>query len=154
MSYEVLAIRYATREATKAESYYRFAAYGDADAEIGMDYFFWVLRDGARVVLVDSGYAVEAGERRGRKTLRAPLDALRAAGVEPSAVEHLILTHLHYDHTGLVHEFLDTPMTVARRDLDFWTGPLAGKAQLGPIVEDAISALEQPAKRPQAATGS
>ena len=82
MSWEVLAFRYATREATKAELYYRYAAYGEPDAEIGMDYFFWVLRDGERTVLVDTGYSVEAGERRGRTTLAVlrPADGVCISG--------------------------------------------------------------------------
>jgi glyoxylase-like metal-dependent hydrolase (beta-lactamase superfamily II) len=142
MSYEVYALRYATRSATKAESYYRYAAYGEPDAEIGMDYFFWVLRNGGRIVLVDCGYEVAAGERRGRRTLCPPLEALERAGVETSAVEHLILTHLHYDHTGLVPAFLGTPMTVHRRELDFWTGPLAAKPQLSHLIEpDEVAAV-------------
>jgi glyoxylase-like metal-dependent hydrolase (beta-lactamase superfamily II) len=134
-NYDVYAIRYATRSATKAESYYRFAAYGDADAEIGMDYFFWLLRDGARTILVDTGYALEAGERRGRQTLCPPLEALARADVEQDDVGHVILTHLHYDHSGAAGAFLDRPITVHRRELDFWTGPLATKAQLAPIIE-------------------
>ena len=134
-SYEVFAVRYATRETRKSECYYRYHAYGEPDAAIGMDYFFWVLRDGDRVVLVDTGYSVAAGERRSRTTLCSPLEALARAGVEPAGVEHLILTHLHYDHTGAVGAFRDTPTTVHRRDLDFWTGPLAAKPQFAPIVE-------------------
>ena len=134
-AYQVFAIRYATREATKSESYYRFAAYGDQDAEIGMDYFFWVLRDGERTVVVDTGYAVEAGERRGRTTLVPPIDALAQAGVAPGDVAHLILTHLHYDHTGLASLFPNTPTTVHRRELEFWTSPLATKPQLSHLIE-------------------
>jgi len=137
MSYEVLAFRYATREATKAELYYRYAAYGEPDAEIGMDYFFWVLREGDNVVLVDTGYGIEAGEQRGRTTLCPPLEALTRAGIELSAIGRLVLTHLHYDHTGAVGAFRDVPMTVHRRELDFWAGPIASKVQLASLIEPA-----------------
>jgi glyoxylase-like metal-dependent hydrolase (beta-lactamase superfamily II) len=135
MSYEVYAIRYATRSVTKSGVYYHFEAYGEPDAEIGMDYFFWLLRDGDRTVLVDCGYEVAGGERRGRTTLCPPAEALARAGVEPGDVSHLILSHLHYDHTGLAGEFRETPMTVHRRELDFWTGPLATKPQLVELIE-------------------
>ena len=142
MSYEVLAIRYATRSASRAEVYYHFEAYGEPDAEIGMDYFFWVLRDGKRTVLVDCGYDVAGGERRGRTTLCPPLEALARAGIVPSAVGHLILTHLHYDHTGLAGALLETPMTVHRRELDFWTAPIAEKPQLSHLIEpDEVTAV-------------
>jgi glyoxylase-like metal-dependent hydrolase (beta-lactamase superfamily II) len=142
MSYEVLAIRYATREASKAESYYGYEAYGEPDAEIGMDYFFWVLRDGDDVALVDTGYSVEAGERRGRTTLCPPLEALERAGIERSSIGHLVLTHLHYDHCGAVRALAGVPMTVHRRELDFWSGPLAEKAQLAHLIEpDDVAAV-------------
>jgi glyoxylase-like metal-dependent hydrolase (beta-lactamase superfamily II) len=137
MPYEVYALRYATRAATKAESYYRYAAYGEPDAEIGMDYFFWLLRDGATTILVDTGYSADAGARRGRTTLCPPLDALARADAGPRTIDRLILTHLHYDHTGAVPALLDKPITVHRRELEFWTSPLAAKAQLAPIVEPA-----------------
>jgi glyoxylase-like metal-dependent hydrolase (beta-lactamase superfamily II) len=141
-AYEVFAIRYATREATKSESYYRFASYHDEDAQIGMDYFFWVLRSGERVVLVDCGYGIEAGERRGRRTLVPPIDALAQAGVVPASVGHLLLTHLHYDHTGLASLFGGTPTTVHRRELEFWTSPLAAKPQFSHLIEsDELAAV-------------
>jgi glyoxylase-like metal-dependent hydrolase (beta-lactamase superfamily II) len=135
LSWEVSAVRYATRSARRSEIYYHFEAYGEPDAELGMDYFFWLLRDGARVVLVDSGYSVEAGDRRGRTTLCPPADALARAGVEPAHVGHLVLTHLHYDHTGLVEAFAGVPITAHRRELDFWTSSLAAKPQLANLIE-------------------
>jgi glyoxylase-like metal-dependent hydrolase (beta-lactamase superfamily II) len=138
-AYEVFAFRYATRGATKAESYYGYGAYGEPDAEIGMDYFFWVLRDGDEVVLVDTGYSPEAGERRGRRTLCPPLEALERAGIEP---QRLVLTHLHYDHAGAIAAFRNLPVTVHRRELDFWTSPLAGKPQLSHLIEpDDVAAV-------------
>jgi glyoxylase-like metal-dependent hydrolase (beta-lactamase superfamily II) len=141
MSYEVFAVRYATRAANRAEIYHHFEAYGEPDAELGMDYFFWVLRDDGRVVLVDCGYGIEAGERRGRTTLVPPIDGLAQAGVVPADVGHLILTHLHYDHTGLLSLFRDTPTTVHRRELEFWTSPLATKPQLSHLIEpDEVAA--------------
>jgi glyoxylase-like metal-dependent hydrolase (beta-lactamase superfamily II) len=142
LPYEVYAIRYATRSATKAQSFYGWSAYGEPDAEIGMDYFFWLLRDGDGAVLVDTGYSVEAGERRGRTTLVPPLEGLARAGVEPADVRQLVMTHLHYDHTGAVAAFGDVPTTVHRRDLEFWTGPLAAKHQFSHLIEpDEVAAV-------------
>ena len=53
--YEVVAIRYATRETTKAACYFGYHAYGEPDEPYVMDYFFWLLRGGGRTVLVDTG---------------------------------------------------------------------------------------------------
>lgn len=66
----------------------------------------WVLRDGKHVVVIDTG--VGNGKDRpdprfkGRfHRLNTPyLERLRAAGVEPESVTHVINTHLHSDHVG------------------------------------------------------
>lgn len=55
-------------------------------------------------------------------------ESLRAAGIEPEAVTHVLFTHLHPDHFwGALDEF-DSPLfpnarwLAASRELDFWTG--------------------------------
>jgi glyoxylase-like metal-dependent hydrolase (beta-lactamase superfamily II) len=39
-------------------------------------------------------------KRRQRHFLRCPIEALASLGVEPQDVDHVVLTHLHYDHAG------------------------------------------------------
>jgi glyoxylase-like metal-dependent hydrolase (beta-lactamase superfamily II) len=133
--YEVTALRYGTRTTRKSECYYRWSSYGEPDAEIGMDYFFWVLRNGAATIVVDTGFHPEAGARRGRTTLCPPGEALRLIGVEPETVPMVILTHLHYDHTGNLEWFPDAELVVQRSELEFWSGPAARHEQLAPLIE-------------------
>jgi glyoxylase-like metal-dependent hydrolase (beta-lactamase superfamily II) len=66
-----------------------------------------------------------------------PLEALRRAGVNPAAVDAVVNTHLHYDHTGHLDAFGDAPVLVPRTELEFWSGPLATRAQLGAHIEPA-----------------
>jgi glyoxylase-like metal-dependent hydrolase (beta-lactamase superfamily II) len=133
--YEVTALRYGTRMTRKSECYYRWSSYGEPDAEIGMDYFFWVLRNGAATIVVDTGFHPESGARRGRTTLCPPDEALRLIGVEPETVPMVILTHLHYDHTGNLEWFPDAELVVQRSELEFWSGPEARHEQLAPLIE-------------------
>ncbi len=133
--WEVLAIRYATRATLRSECYYRYHAYGEPDGPLQMDYFCWVVRDGRRTVVVDTGFDPAVGERRGRTCLIAPLTALAAVGVLPETVELLVLTHLHYDHTGHVHAFPNAELVVAERELDFWAGPMASRVQIAAPIE-------------------
>jgi glyoxylase-like metal-dependent hydrolase (beta-lactamase superfamily II) len=133
--YEVTALRYGTRTTRKSECYYRWSSYGEPDAEIEMDYFFWVLRNGAATIVVDTGFHPESGARRGRTCLCPPVEALRRIGVDPGTVGTVVLTHLHYDHTGNVAAFPQAELVVQRSELDFWSGSEAGEAQFAPHVE-------------------
>jgi len=135
--FEVVAVRYATRETTKSECYYRYWTYGEPDAPIRMDYYFWILRGGGETVLVDTGFAPESGTRRGRTCLCEPLEALRRLGIDPGSVSLVVLTHLHYDHTGNLEAFPDAELVVQRRELEFWPGPMASRFQFAGIVEPA-----------------
>lgn len=126
--YEVLAIRYATRLTSRSDCFAGFGHTGEPDAELRMDYFFWLVRNNERTVLVDTGFAPEVGTRRGRTCLQPPLEALARAGVEPSDVAQVVLTHLHYDHTGNVAAFPHAELVLQRRELDFWSGPGGARA--------------------------
>lgn len=59
----------------------------------------------AAYLLVHNGHAafIDCGTRHSVPRL---LDALRAAGLEPGAVDWLILTHVHLDHAGGVGELM------------------------------------------------
>jgi glyoxylase-like metal-dependent hydrolase (beta-lactamase superfamily II) len=133
--FEVAALRYGTRSTRKSECYYRWASYGEADAEIGMDYFFWVLRNGDSTIVVDTGFHPDSGARRGRTTVCPPVEALRRIEIEAETVPTVILTHLHYDHTGNLEWFPDAELVVQRSELEFWSGPEARHEQFAPLIE-------------------
>jgi glyoxylase-like metal-dependent hydrolase (beta-lactamase superfamily II) len=112
-----------------------------------MTYYLWVLRSETQTIVVDTGYSAAGGGRRGRQFLVEPLEALRRAGVDPGAVDAVVNTHLHYDHTGHLDAFEDAPVLVSRTELEFWTGPLAERAQLGAHVEPPeVAALRERAR--------
>jgi glyoxylase-like metal-dependent hydrolase (beta-lactamase superfamily II) len=65
-----------------------------------MDYYVWLVREGKRHFLVDTGFNEATARARGRKFLRCPIDALAALGLAPQDINDVIVTHLHYDHAG------------------------------------------------------
>ena len=102
VEYEVFAIRYATRDARRADQFIG----GDAhDGPMPMDYFVWVIRNADRIVVVDVGFTQETAARRKRTFLRCPVDALRLLGVDADTVKDVVLTHMHYDHVGNLQRF-------------------------------------------------
>jgi glyoxylase-like metal-dependent hydrolase (beta-lactamase superfamily II) len=136
-TYDVYAVRYGRLASTKADLYYRFGSYGEPDEPVEMAYYFWLLQSGEDVVVVDSGFDPEVGARRGRTCLVEPLAALRALGVDPAAVRTVVVTHLHYDHTGNLAAFPQAELVVPRRELEFWTSPVARASQFATHVEQA-----------------
>ncbi|TNC27811.1 N-acyl homoserine lactonase family protein [Amycolatopsis alkalitolerans] len=135
MTWEVLAVRFATRQTVASQVYLNYHVYGEPDRPLGMDYFFWVLRGPERTVLVDTGFTPAVGERRGR-TMTCPVpEALDRLGIDPAAIEQVVITHAHYDHTGNIDLFPNAEILISARELDFWTGPYAGRVQFGHSAE-------------------
>lgn len=133
--YEVIAVRYGTRETTRAESFHCYEIYGEDDAPLTMDYFFWLLRDPhGQTIVVDSGFDTEVGEERGRTVVVEPAAAMRSLGVDPETVRTVVVTHLHYDHIGNLELFPEARLVVARKDLEFWTGPVADRRFFADLV--------------------
>jgi len=141
--FEVLAVRYGTLASRKSELYYRYESYHDADAAAALDYYFWVLRGGGTTLLVDTGFDPAAAERRGRTCLVPPVDALAEIGITPGDVSTIVVTHLHYDHTGNLHAFPGAQLVVPARELEFWAGPYARRPQFAPHAEPADVAYVQ-----------
>ena len=132
---EVLAIRYGTRTTTRAESFLNYHLYHEPDAKIDIDYFFWVIRDGSETTLVDTGFAPAAGDRRRRTWWTTPAQALPALGIDPASVSTIVVTHAHWDHTGNLHQFPHAKIVISQAEYDFWTSPLAGRAQFAAHAE-------------------
>jgi glyoxylase-like metal-dependent hydrolase (beta-lactamase superfamily II) len=133
--YEVAALRYGTRQTRKSECYLDWSSYGEPDEAIVMDYFLWVLRDDGGSIVVDTGFDPDVGARRGRTCLCPPVELLRRIGVEPRSVETVILTHLHYDHTGGLDAFPNAELVVQRSELEFWTSAQARESRFAAVVE-------------------
>jgi glyoxylase-like metal-dependent hydrolase (beta-lactamase superfamily II) len=126
-SYEVLAVRYGTRQTSAADVFHSFPVYGEPDRALGMDYFFWVARSPSRTIVVDSGFSPAGGAARRRTTLMDMATALRAAGVNPDDVGQVVVTHAHYDHIGGLPAFGAAEVIMTRSEYEFWTGPLGDR---------------------------
>lgn len=119
---EILAVRYATRRFKRSETFFRYHTYGEPDGDLQMDFFFWVVRDGAATVLVDTGSHRDALARRPAiEVLVTPVDAVRQLGIDPADVSRVVATHFHFDHIGNVSAYPNARITFQRRELEFWT---------------------------------
>jgi glyoxylase-like metal-dependent hydrolase (beta-lactamase superfamily II) len=142
---EVLAVRYGHRVTSRAESYLNFHLYGEPDADLDIDYYFWVIRgpDGG-VVLLDTGFAPEAGDRRRREHHTTPAEALPTLGIRPGDVSTIVISHVHWDHTGNIRQFPDAHLVLAEAEYDFWTSALAARTHFAAHSEpDEIALLKR-----------
>jgi glyoxylase-like metal-dependent hydrolase (beta-lactamase superfamily II) len=124
--HRVIAVRYAERETRLSEVYYGWHVYGEPDEPIPMTYYFWIIQPpSGPPIMVDTGFDPAFAAGLGRSALCPPAEALARLGVDPAAVEQVVVTHLHYDHIGNLEQFVNARFVVARKELDFWTTSVA-----------------------------
>ena len=82
------------------------------------------MQAGARRSRAEASSSRELGRNRTREANEEPAQALKNAGVDPSEVEILIATHLHWDHCGNISLFANAEIYVQRRELEFAAAPL------------------------------
>ncbi|MFL2002248.1 N-acyl homoserine lactonase family protein [Microbacterium sp. A1-JK] len=134
--YEVLAVHQGSLDTLRSHVYLNHDLYGEADGEMTIDYFFWVLRSAERTVLVDTGMSESGARSRGRRFERTTSDALADLGIRPEDVERVILTHAHYDHAGGLRELPGVRITASVAELAFWRDARSQRSLLRSVVDD------------------
>ncbi|OGA68754.1 MAG: MBL fold hydrolase [Betaproteobacteria bacterium RIFCSPLOWO2_12_FULL_65_14] len=121
--YEIYAVKYARHERRAAEN---FIGGDPHDGPMPLDYFVWLVRDGGRELVVDTGFSAAVAAKRGREHLRCPTEGLRLLGVEAAAVRDVVITHLHYDHVGNFELFPGAMLHLQDLEMRYATGRYMG----------------------------
>lgn len=135
--YQVVIVKYGTRSTVRSDVYLNYPLYHEADGPIGMDYFFWIVRNDDRTVVVDTGFSRHGGEVRNRTLLADVPTLFDRAGVDPGASPDVIVTHAHYDHIGNLDHFPSSRVIMAEPEFAFWSSRHAHRTLFHHSVEDA-----------------
>jgi len=130
--YELFAIRYATRDAVRSE---HFIGGDPHDGPMPMDYFIWLAKNKNHTVVIDTGFNQTMAEKRNRRLLKCPVKILTDFGVSAGLVNDVILTHLHYDHSGNFDQFFNAQFHLQEQEIQYATGQYMRYAHLNHTFE-------------------
>lgn len=135
--YEIFAIRYATRDGTRKET---FLGGDPHDGPMPLDYYVWLVRNRERTIVVDMGFTPEVGAQRKRIYVRPPREGLALLGVDAARVANVVVTHLHWDHVGSFHDFPAAQFHLQDDEMSFATGRHMGNRRFsnGYEVDDVV----------------
>lgn len=140
---QVLSVRYAGRTVRRSDVLHDYAATGEPDGELEMDYNFYVIRGSDGVTLFDTGYDVSARDWLGEILGTTTPGCLALLDVEPRDVARVVTSHFHYDHIGHLSLFERAEVVAAREEYEYWTGKRARDGLASEFATDAdLDAVE------------
>jgi glyoxylase-like metal-dependent hydrolase (beta-lactamase superfamily II) len=117
--HEVYAVCYAGHERRSSENY----IFGDPHDELtSIAYYVWVIKGPHGTFVVDTGFDQVAEKERQRKLLKPVGEGLKALGIDPGKVENVIVTHMHWDHSGNYDLFPHARYHIQDTEMAYATG--------------------------------
>ena len=105
-----------------------------------LDYYVWAIVNNDRTILVDTGFDQETARRRGRQVVRPVADGLGAIGLSPDRIEHIVISHMHYDHAGNHALFPRARYHVQEAEMAYCTGRCMLAPEVGGVFDAAAVA--------------
>lgn len=118
----VIQVQYGERVTRKSVVLHDYQRYGQPDADLQMDYNFWVMRSADRTILLDTGYDISARDWLGEVSVVPTPDSLRLLDIDPASVDMVITSHFHYDHIGYLGLFTNAQVVSGQAEYDYWFG--------------------------------
>lgn len=113
---ELYAVKYGFSEFPESSIYYQ----GEKNKKAPFAWMFYILKGSGRIILVDTGFSDSSYVRQFGVTLKDPLELLESSGITPEDVTHVIITHSHFDHIGLVNKYKNAKIIIHKDALDFF----------------------------------
>jgi len=124
--YEIYAVKYAGPFVRPASMILWFH---DLDKSTAVNYYLFVVRGGGETIVVDCGVSPGLARRRALRGYVNPAEALRRLGIDARRVQHLVATHIHFDHISGISLFPRATVYLQEREFAFWIDdPVARRA--------------------------
>jgi glyoxylase-like metal-dependent hydrolase (beta-lactamase superfamily II) len=119
--YTIQAIRYGTIRQFPASGLVVGAAENE---KLDIALVIWLIRADGRNILLDTGFQRQKWMDIFKVTdFLRPDEAVRQAGVDPTQVQDIILSHLHWDHAGGIDLFPNATVWIQKDEYAYYTGP-------------------------------
>jgi glyoxylase-like metal-dependent hydrolase (beta-lactamase superfamily II) len=97
-----------------------------------LPYGYFLIKGRGTTVLFDCGYnhaayGKQLGELYGVRNWHPPRDVLAECGLAPEQIEHVVISHAHFDHMGGMRLFPNAKFYLQERELSQWVWALALK---------------------------
>lgn len=138
-TYEIYAIKYGDHDRTASEN---FLGGDPHDGPMPIDYFVWAIVGETRTFLVDTGFDKTVGDKR-KRVIRKPInEGLAAIGIQVDTIKDVIVSHLHYDHTGNYEMFPNARYHLQDCEMAYATGRCMCHAELRkPFEAEDVTAM-------------
>ena len=141
--YDVYCIRYATNPRRLKSHNHLLSDPHDGPEPI--DFFVWAAVNDKRRVLLDIGFTEPSSRERGHDWLRCPVQILTDLGLHPESFQDVVISHMHWDHTGNFDRFPKAQLHIHDREMAYVTGRHMRHAALRrPVrVEDVLGVVRK-----------
>ena len=117
--HEIYAIKYGHHDRQARENYIGGDPHDGLDP---LDFYVWAIVGPHGTFVIDTGFDEAMAKKRSRNITKPVRDGLAAVGISPESVKNVIVSHLHYDHTGNYDLFPQAHYHLQDGEMDYATG--------------------------------
>lgn len=127
--YEIYAIKYAG-PFTSSGAFIMWMK--DWDDVVERNYYLWCLKGPETTIIVDTGVSPLMAQERKLNGYVSPAEVLKRIDVDADKVQHVIVTHIHWDHAGGLSLFPNASVYIQKDEYQFWMkDPIAKRSPFG-----------------------
>lgn len=116
--YEIYALKYAGPFVRNGA---HLMWYRDWETLEKINYYIWCIKGGGQTVVVDCGVTPALARERELEGYVNPAEVLARIQVKAEDIRHVVITHMHFDHTNGVSLFPQATFYLQEAEYRFWT---------------------------------